>query len=217
MSARKPRKTDPIPEAEFTGVCYSWRDQHMKEFDQEAAACAAAIGARGKKTSTTTPTEKHDSPPTTDPLIASPSRNRSNDQRVRVNLRVDWSVSFDPPLAPAHPQAPGYVRGNTVFHSPYFSSASGAAAWADLAEWPWSEGERRQWYKWHEEPEKEDEDDDTASSTSSSSPALSRGQRLAKEAKKVQNEEDTKPVPAQGQAAHHRKPGLSYSEVVRRP
>lgn len=229
MAAGKPRKTVSIPESEFTGVHYSWRDQHMKEFDQEAAACAAAVGARGKKkANTSTLAEKHESPHTIDPLIISPSRSGfSHDQRaVRVNLRLDWSVSFDfdppLPLAPAHhPQAPGCVTGSTTFHSPYFSSASGAATWADSAEWPWSEGERRQWYKWREEPEKEEEDgDETASSStsmSSSSPALNRGQRLEKEAKKAQNEEDTKPNLAQTAAAHHRKPGLSYSAVVRRP
>ncbi|OTA97563.1 hypothetical protein M434DRAFT_7784 [Hypoxylon sp. CO27-5] len=224
MPVGKQRKLDPIPESEFTGVRYSWRDQHMKEFDKEAAACAAAVGARGKKKMVTTnatasSTEKHESPPTTDPLIVTPSPYCTNDQPTRVSLRLDWSLSFDPPLIPGNPGALSYANGTTVFHSPYFATKRGAAAWTDSAEWPWSEGERRQWFKWREEPEKEDEDDGTASSTHSSSPAaLSRGQRPEKEAKKGQDEEDTKhvPVQVQAQAAHHRQPGLSYRDVLRR-
>ncbi|KAI1408271.1 hypothetical protein F5Y13DRAFT_204961 [Hypoxylon sp. FL1857] len=230
MSAQKQGKTVPIPESEFTGVYYSWREQHLREIGVEAAVRVAAVSARGEKTTTTTttttpkptitttPSKKHAptpataspsttalSTPTPDPLIANRSHNRSNnEEHIRLKLELDWIVSFDPRVAPARLQA----AGSTVFHSPYFSSASGAAAWADSAEWPWSQGgggggERRKWYRWQEEPEKEegevevgeDEHEDeqhtasTASSFLSSSTAHSYyAQGLLKDGEKNQRE-----------------------------
>ncbi|KAI0835465.1 hypothetical protein F5Y06DRAFT_276332 [Hypoxylon sp. FL0890] len=137
-----------------------------------------------------------------------------------MKLDLDWAVSFDPPVSPARDQAVNCVAGSTVFHSPYFSSASDATAWAGAAGWPWHERRRCQWYKWQEEPEKEEEkekgeEDKTASSASTLPPSLDHRQDLEKEGKEEHSEENKKPAPIQ--APHHRRRGLSYSEVVKGP
>ncbi|KAI1140909.1 hypothetical protein F5Y05DRAFT_423792 [Hypoxylon sp. FL0543] len=213
---KRQRHTHPDPPVKFDIAAdgpAAPREQFLKELDSKAATCAAACS---NKISTTS-SAQHDSTPALDPLVINPGRDRSNEERIRMKLELDWAVSYDPPLSPARAQAGARMIGSTVFHSPYFSSASDATAWADSAGWPWREGECRQRNKWQEEPQMEEEgfEENTSSPAPTMLPSRECGRDLEKGEREEQCEGSKKPEFTQ--AAHHRKPCLSYSDVVQRP